>query len=155
MTTRGKTSTSKHSRRMQNIKHNIQTAAKEVIGYKNKGKHKGWFDDECRQALDTRNKAQMEMVQKEIRVATQDYNEAHREAHKICTEMRESLVGGEREVLYRWVQCFQELLNKPNNNTSGSYMEYYGPQIYVEKPTFSMVNVIKRLEKKEPQGRTE
>jgi hypothetical protein len=46
------------------------------------------------------------------------------------------------------VQYFQELLNKPTNSLSDSYIDYYGPQKYVEKPTYSMVyNVQKRLKK--------
>jgi galactose-1-phosphate uridylyltransferase len=68
----------------QNIKESIQTAAKEVIRYKNKEKHKEWFSDECKQALDIQNKARMMMLQKETRTTTEEY----KEAHKICRNKR-------------------------------------------------------------------
>jgi len=51
------------------------------------------------------------------------------------------------------VQYFQELLNKPTNILSDSYVDYYGPQKYVEKPTYSMVyKLLKRLKKKRAPG---
>jgi hypothetical protein len=39
-----------------------QTAAQEMKGYKNKEEHKEWFDYECMQALDIRNKTRMKML---------------------------------------------------------------------------------------------
>jgi hypothetical protein len=71
-------------------------------------------------------------------------NEGYQPRSRTCEEKEVSLVGGKQEVLQRWIQYFQEILNKPSNSMSDSHIQYYALQKYVEKPTVCMVyNVIK------------
>jgi hypothetical protein len=52
-------------------------------------------------------------------------NEGYHSESRTYKEEEGSLVGGKQEVLHRWIQYFQELLNKPSNSISDSHIQYY------------------------------
>jgi hypothetical protein len=44
----------------QKICHSVKDTAKEVLGYKTKRNHDGWYDEECKKALDIHNESELE-----------------------------------------------------------------------------------------------
>jgi hypothetical protein len=47
------------------IKQAVEEAAKEVIGEKKRVRNEGWFDDECRAAIEQKNANRLIMMQRE------------------------------------------------------------------------------------------
>ena len=70
------------------IKNAVKSTTEEIIGYKQSYKRGGWFDNECRQILDDRNKTRMMMLQRETRNTRQLYTEARRKATKLCRKKK-------------------------------------------------------------------
>jgi hypothetical protein len=68
----------------KNIRHNIHIAAEEALGTVQPKKRNGWFDQDCQIALDTRNEARKEMLQRGTRANTLEYVDARKVAEAIC-----------------------------------------------------------------------
>jgi hypothetical protein len=72
----------------QKICHSVKDAAKKVRGYKTKWNHKGWYDEECKMALDICSEKRTRMLQRTTRTTIEYYRTARREALKICCKKR-------------------------------------------------------------------
>ena len=64
---------------MGNIKHNIQTSAKDSLGMHEWKQHKPWFDEECLGFLDQRKQAKMQWIQDPSQSNVDVLNNARRE----------------------------------------------------------------------------
>ena len=62
----------------------IITTAEEAIGYQKKKDNREWFDQECQEAVDLKNKRYAEYVERSTRTREEGYKEARRRADKIC-----------------------------------------------------------------------
>jgi hypothetical protein len=143
-------------RKWTEIKKAVEEAAKEVIGEKKRVRNEGWFNDECRAAIEQKNANRLIMMQRETRQNYERYKESRRQANKIlrekkraylkervahieelntqneskkfyqamkwmtkdfqprpnsCKDKNGKLIGVEEEVLGRWAEYFEELLN--------------------------------------------
>jgi len=65
-----------------NIKHNIQTSAKESLGMHEWKQHKSWFDEECLGFLDQRKWAKMQLVQDPCQSNVDNLNSVRREVSR-------------------------------------------------------------------------
>jgi hypothetical protein len=63
--------------------HSVKDTAKKVLGYKTKWNYKGWYDEECKKALDIRNEKPTRMLQRTTKTSIEDYRTACREPHKM------------------------------------------------------------------------
>jgi len=59
-------------------------AAEQTIGYQPKPDRMGWFDDECRKALEEKNAAYKKWIDRPIRTKRMEYERLRKIAHKIC-----------------------------------------------------------------------
>lgn len=66
------------------IKSVVRMAAEGVVGFKKPERREGWFDAECRAALELRNEARERTLQRETRYTRQGYVEARKAAKRIC-----------------------------------------------------------------------
>jgi hypothetical protein len=70
------------------IKTSIKTNAEAVLGErKNQIRHE-WFDDECRQKLEERNKACLKMLQQVTRATRDEYQMKRRVANSTCKKKK-------------------------------------------------------------------
>jgi hypothetical protein len=77
------------------------------------------------------------------------FKECYQPRTTVCRDKEGNMVGGEREVMNRLAEYFRELLNKCNQEITGTGNgEYYGPQNQAQKPTSSMTYDIKNKLKK-------
>ena len=82
------------------IKNVILEAAKELIGEKKGKRNVEWVDEECRTAIQEKNKMRKIMLQRMTRSSKETYREHRRTANKICQE-------GKREMLRRQIESIE------------------------------------------------
>ena len=66
------------------IKEAIIETAEQTIGYQPKPDRRGWFDDECRSALEEKNVAYKKWIDRPTRAKRLEYERLRKVAHKIC-----------------------------------------------------------------------
>jgi len=66
------------------LKEVIMEAAEQTIGYQAKPDRKGWFDDECRKALEEKNAAYKKWIDRATTTKRMEYESLRKIAHKIC-----------------------------------------------------------------------
>jgi len=82
------------------IKNVILEAAKETIGEKKGNRNEEWFDEECRIAIQERNKMRKNMLQRMTRSSKETYREYRKRANKLCREKK-------REMLKRQIESIK------------------------------------------------
>lgn len=65
------------------LRSTILTVTKKILGKKNRTKGKEWYDAECEQAQDARNKARQRMLQDTSNANIEKYQTCRREARKL------------------------------------------------------------------------
>ncbi|PNF21426.1 hypothetical protein B7P43_G14102 [Cryptotermes secundus] len=71
------------------LKAAIITEAKRTVGYQEKQDNREWFDEECRESINLKNKKYME---RPTRARTEAYKEARRKADKICRKKKRAFL---------------------------------------------------------------
>jgi len=66
------------------LKDVIKEAAKQTIGYQPKSDRRGWFGDECHRALEEKNAACKERIDRPTRAKRLEYERLRKIAHKVC-----------------------------------------------------------------------
>ena len=66
------------------LKEVIMEAAEQTLGYQPKPDRRGWFDDECRTALEEKNAAYKKWIDRTTRAKRMEYEGLRKIAHKIC-----------------------------------------------------------------------
>ena len=66
------------------LKEVIMEAAEQTLGYQPKPDRRGWFDDECRKALEEKNAAYKKWIDRTTRSKRMEYEGLRKIAHKIC-----------------------------------------------------------------------
>jgi hypothetical protein len=64
------------------LKDVIKEAAEQTIGYKPKPDRRGWFDNECRRALEEKNAAYKKWIDRPTRAKRLEYESLRKMAHK-------------------------------------------------------------------------
>lgn len=59
--------------------------ASEVVGCEQRKKRNDWYDEECQIQVEERNKAQIKVLNRRMRMSTDNYKYRGRESKKICT----------------------------------------------------------------------
>lgn len=72
----------------EKIKNAINEAAEETVGENKRIRNADWFDDECAQIIQEKNKARKRMIQKETRMNTERYQEMRRKANRVCKKKK-------------------------------------------------------------------
>jgi len=70
----------------ENIKENIKTSAKGILGLHELKRHKPWFDEECLGFLDQRKRAKMQSVQDPSQINVDNLNNIR---HEVSRHFRE------------------------------------------------------------------
>lgn len=76
-----------------------------MLGKKRTIKNENWFDEECKNVVDKRNRARRKMLQRETRLNHQKYAEERRATHVICRRKKREAVkkdNGNGKRLFRW-----------------------------------------------------
>jgi len=66
------------------LKEVIMEAAEQTIELQTKSDRRGWFDDECRKALEEKNAAYKKWIDRPTRAKRMQYERLRKIAHKIC-----------------------------------------------------------------------
>jgi hypothetical protein len=66
------------------LKEGIKDAAETTLGFAPKQNSRDWFDEERRMAIEARNEARRQYLQRPTRAKEQEYRNHRREADKIC-----------------------------------------------------------------------
>jgi hypothetical protein len=74
------------------IKNVIVEAAKESFGEKKGKRNEGWFDEECRMAMQEKNNMRKFMLQRMTRSSKETCREHRRTANKICREKKSEML---------------------------------------------------------------
>ena len=90
------------------IKQAIIETTKESIGEKTRSRNEQWFDGECREAINQKNKDRLHMLQRETRIACDKYKESRRIANKIIRKKKKMFLKNEIELV--------EALHSQNEN---------------------------------------
>jgi len=69
----------------------IMEAAEQTIGYKPKPDRRGWFDDECRKALEEKNAGYKKWIDRTTRAKRIEFERLRKIAHKICKNMKKHI----------------------------------------------------------------
>ncbi|KMQ85322.1 line-1 retrotransposon-like protein [Lasius niger] len=83
----------------------INETSEEVLGKKRTIKNENWFDKECKNVVDKRNRARRKMLQRETRLNHQKYAKERRATHVICRKKKREAVkkdNGNGKRLFRW-----------------------------------------------------
>jgi len=91
------------------IKMSIKTNAEEVLGERKNQIRNEWFDDECRQKLEERNKARLKMLQRVTRATRDEYQMKRRVANSTCKRKKREW---ENEKLTQLQMDFEEHRNR-------------------------------------------
>ncbi|XP_039282986.1 uncharacterized protein LOC120351088 [Nilaparvata lugens] len=70
------------------IRENIVKTAQETIGYKKRETRNAWMDEECLQALEDRNRARMNMLNRKTRATTNLFQEKRAYARQLCRKKK-------------------------------------------------------------------
>jgi hypothetical protein len=84
------------------IEQAIKETADKVLGEERKIRNKGWFDDECKMALEEKNSAWKRMNQRRTRKTCSEYKELRKKADKIMKKKK-------RQMLKRNIEKIEEL----------------------------------------------
>lgn len=68
----------------ENVKKVVTTVASEVVGYEERKKRNDWYDEECQIKVEERNKVQIKMLNRTMRMDTENNRNRQREAKKMC-----------------------------------------------------------------------
>lgn len=71
-------------RRWDNIKSSLKETAENILGFKERTRRVGWYDEECRVAIEERNEARNKMLQRETRSNTEAFRRARAKASHTC-----------------------------------------------------------------------
>lgn len=93
------------SERWKKIERALVEAAKETIGTKKREKREGWFDEECRRAIEKKNTERDKLLQRKTRQKWEKYSESRREAKRVLKKKK-------REYLRRQVEDLQQMKNR-------------------------------------------
>jgi hypothetical protein len=63
----------------------MTSVASEVVGCEQRKKKNDWYDEECQIKVEERNRAQIKVLHKRIRMSTENYKYRGRESKKMCT----------------------------------------------------------------------
>ena len=66
------------------LKEVIKEAAEQAIGYQPRPDRRGWFDNECRRALEEKNAAYKKWIDRPTRAKRLEYERLQKIAHKVC-----------------------------------------------------------------------
>jgi hypothetical protein len=66
------------------IKETTMEAAENVLDKRERQQRKPWYDNECREVVENRNRARMKMINCGMRANTEEYKEARREVKRTC-----------------------------------------------------------------------
>jgi hypothetical protein len=88
-----------------NIKEMLISAAKKIIGKKEKKEREEWFDEECKQVINEQNKIRQKMSKRYTRSIREEYKEKRKTAKKICRKKK-------REYEERQLETLEEYVNK-------------------------------------------
>jgi hypothetical protein len=58
----------------------VVSKVSEVVGYEERKKRNGWYDEECHVKMEGRNRARIKMLNKRTRVNNENYKNKQREA---------------------------------------------------------------------------
>lgn len=138
----------------------LNNAAERSLGVKSRENKKEWFDNDCRRAIEEKNKARKRMIDRRTRTAHEEYRKKRQEADKVCRKKKrlmmkrkleeieelneqseikkfyaavghmrrgfqpqmraykkkDGTVANEEELLTRWVQHFDQVLNDQDIN---------------------------------------
>jgi len=67
-------------RAWENIKENIKTSAKQIVGLHELKQHKSWFDEECLASIDKRKQAKMDLTHDQSQNNVDNMNNVGHEA---------------------------------------------------------------------------
>lgn len=67
-------------------------SVKEVIGSKKKERNSGWFDEECREAIEEKNKERQKMLQRKTRQKWESYSESRRKAKRMLKKKKKDFL---------------------------------------------------------------
>ncbi|PNF31855.1 hypothetical protein B7P43_G08920 [Cryptotermes secundus] len=70
----------------------IITEAERTLGYQEKQDNREWFDEECRESINLKNKKYMEYMERPTRARNEAYKEARRKADKICRKKKRAFL---------------------------------------------------------------
>jgi hypothetical protein len=70
----------------ENIKKVVPMVAIEVGGYEERKKRKNWYDKKWKTKVEVRNRTQIKMLNKRMKMNTENYKTKGREAKKMCRE---------------------------------------------------------------------
>ena len=76
----------------KSIKDNIRLNADQIIGHILPRKRNDWFDDECKTALDNKNEAYKNYLQRPTRAKRQIYEDLRRTANKLCRHKKRRIL---------------------------------------------------------------
>ncbi|KAJ4450018.1 hypothetical protein ANN_01425 [Periplaneta americana] len=71
-----------------NLKDSLQSVAEEILGWKQMEAKNEWFDEDCKQAIEERNQARIQMLQRTTRAISEDYSLKRNMAKKICRKKK-------------------------------------------------------------------
>jgi hypothetical protein len=71
----------------------VKKTAKEMIGQKRVVRNE-WFDQECRKAIEEKNKAREKMIQRETRGNCEQYKQPRLRANRICKRKKKGKIKG-------------------------------------------------------------
>jgi hypothetical protein len=63
----------------------MTVVASEVVGYEQRKKRNDWYDEEYKIKVGERNKAQIKVLNRRMRMSTDNYKYRGRESKKMCT----------------------------------------------------------------------
>ena len=72
----------------QNIRKVVTMVANVVVGYEERKKRNDWYDEECQIKVEERNKAWIKILNRRMRMNTENYKNKRKEAKKMCTEKK-------------------------------------------------------------------
>ena len=121
------------------FKTDITKAAEEVIGFQGKRDKREWFDEECQEAINYKNKRYEEYIGRPTRIREEAYKDARRDADKICRrkkrvflnnqliQMEEDFKNNNSKKAFSQIKFLKngfnprtELIRDPNGNITGN-----------------------------------
>ena len=101
----------------ERIKKTTWEVAKRVLGTEEKQRKEHWYDEQCKQAVDMRNELYRRYIQRRTRERREKYEEARREADKICRQKK-------RKYENDRILKMEENLERNNSREAYKYLKY-------------------------------
>lgn len=86
------------------IKEALQETAEEVLGFEERVERAGWYDGECKKAVEERNEARKKMINRTTRSNTEEFIKKRKEADRICRRKK-------REFERKWIMDLEKEYN--------------------------------------------